>query len=83
MKIFSAFCLLAGVSFGMPMANQDRDSSDTKMEEFMKLFQQVNEATIKILEESNQIIEDENRKSANLFKQHRDLMNSIIERYDN
>ena len=82
MKIFSIFYLLAGVSVAMPMANEDRDSSDTKMEEFMQLFEKSNEATKKVLEENRRVVEEANRQSAYL-KMYYDKLKEITEKYNN
>ena len=81
MKIFSIYYLLAGVSFGMPMANQDQDSFDEKMA-FRKMMEQ-QEQVNKIIEESLRDIQESNRRMNYMYKNMFKINADNIEEYGN
>ena len=77
MKIFSIFFLLAGVNFGMPMADQDRDSFNLTK----KWLEQAKQLK-KEMEESVRAIEESNKLTADMV-QTNDRLNHMIETYEN
>lgn len=79
MKIFSICFLLAGLSFGMPMTDERRDWKVTEMENIRQFIQEREEASKKLIEETNRAIEDSNRKTANLLKSFDEKLEMLIE----
>ena len=83
MKIFSIFYLIAGVSFGMPMADGGRDSFNAEMERIRQFIAQTEESNKQYIEENRRFAEESNRKTADLLKVFDDKLKEIIEKYGN
>ena len=86
MKIFSVFYLLAGVSFGMPMADQDRDSFEAEMEQrnldLMKLIEQQDEVN-KQMKGAVRSLRESNRQTIDMVKNYNVQLKHINELFEN
>lgn len=76
MKIYSICFLLAGFSFGMPMTD---DWKAREMENIRLFIEETEESSKKLIEETKRVIEDENRKTANLLKSFDEKLAMMIE----
>ena len=81
MKIFTIFYLLAGVSFGMPMANQDQDSFDLDMENELRRMSEIMVETQKVMEESLRAIQESNRQTSYMYRNMFKINTDDIEKY--
>ena len=80
MKLFSICFLLAGLSFGMPMTDDERRNWKAREMENIRLFiEETEESSKKLIEETKRVIEDENRKTANLLKSFDEKLAMMIE----